>query len=792
MFRSTLAAAFRHLARNRMYTAISVLGLAVGLWAALIAGLVIRSQSSFDHLVTDHAQVYLAATHINPAGRAGTLHAEAQSRVGPRLRQQFTEVSAAARLQRTSARIRQGAVESEQALYWADPDTFVVLPMPVLAGDPVAALRLPDSLVMTASMARRYFGEGWVVGRTLSVNGEPMVLRAVIADLAANETHFQAGVFASALSAFSPLAQQDADPKNELGSNYFNVSARTFLRLAPGTDVGELQEKIGTYIAGFWKTARDNRSLELVRLDRINTHPGLNPGITQKLVMVGTLGIVTLLIAAINFTNLLAARIGTRATEVGIRRISGAARGAIVWQFLGESMGYVLVAVLLAVALAEWSLPHVNAFLDTGVRLEYWNDPWLCGFLLAGVIVLGLLTGGGSALVLAGLRPLDAMAGRLRHSRLATGLRNALVTLQFALLVALVVCSGVISMQRSFATGEALRLDTDQMLALIAPCRPALVDGLRSLPGVAGVSCTGREFLNFMSSTYSGFHGADGELHDLNVVPIDGATLTLYGITPLVGGERFGQDKPDGRFLINESALRELGYASMDAAIGQPGGVNVGARGTSYEASEIIGVVHDFSLVPVTQRIAPTAYIHAPADYAAVHLQLAGRQLPETLAQIDAVWRRTGGQGDPSRFFIDENVRARYLSMLRQAQIFGFVSLLAGLLGCLGLLGLAASVAEQRTKEIGIRKALGATTGDVLRLLLWQFARPVVLANLIAWPLAGWAMRRWLDGFAYRIDLPLWLFPAAALAALIIALLTVSAHSLSVAQARPIAALRHE
>jgi putative ABC transport system permease protein len=792
MLRNILAAALRHLARNRLYAAISVLGLAVGLWASLVAGLVIRNQFSFDHLVTGYQQVYLAATRTNPVGRAGATYAETQSRVGPRLLQQFSEISAVARLQRMSARIRQGATEADQVLYWADPDTFMVLPMPVLAGDPVAALHVPDSLVMTASTARRYFGDRWTIGLTLLVNGEPMVLRAVIANLPANETHFQAGVFASALAAFSPLAQQDADPKNELGSNYFSISARTFFRLAPGTDVRALQERVDAYLDGFWMSQLGSRSLELVRLDRINTHPRLNPGVTQKLVMLGTLGMVTLLIAAINFTNLLGARAGVRATEVGIRRIAGATRGAIVWQFLGESLGYVLVAVLLAVVLAEWSLPNVNAFLDAGARLEYWHDPWLCGALLAGVIVLGLLAGGGSALVLAGVRPLEAIAGRLRHSRLSTGLRNALVTLQFALLVALIVCSGVISMQRNFATGEALRLDTDQMLALIAPCRPALIDGLRALPGVAGVSCTGREFLNFVSSTYSGFRGADGEPNDLNVVPLDGATLTLYGITPLAGGERFGQGDPDGRILINESALRELGYASMDAAIGQPGGTRVGARGTSYEAREIGGVVHDFSLVPVTQRIAPTAYIHAPADYGAVHLRVVGRQLPETLAQIDAIWRRTGGEGEPSRFFVDDNVRARYLSMLRQAQAFGLFSLLAALLACLGLLGLAASVVEQRRKEIGIRKALGANTSNVLRLLLWQFSRPVALANLIAWPLAGWTMQQWLDGFAYRIALPLWLFPAAALTALLIALLTVSAHSVRVSRARPVAALRHE
>lgn len=792
MLRSALASALRNLARNRMYVAIGVIGLAVGLWAALMAGVVVRNQLGFDRQVSGHEQVYLAATHANPPGMAGATYAETQSRVGPQLRQRFAQVAAVARLQRMQVRIQNGATMQTEPIYWSDPDTFVVLPVPVLAGDPVTALHLPDSLVMTEAMARKYWDDGWKIGDTLLVNGEPTVLRAVIADLHENKTNFEAGVFASALAAASPLAQQDADPKNELGGNYFSISARTFLRLVPGTDARLLQDEFNAWLQTYWKTHPGSRSLELVRLDRINIHEGLNPGTLQKLMMLATLGAVTLLIAAINFANLMAARSGGRAREVGIRRVTGASRGAILGQFIAESLGCVMAAALLAMALAEWSLPHVNAFLDTGASLQYWTDPWLCGALAVGVLTLGLSAGAGSALVLARLRPLDAIGGRLRHTRLARRLRGALVTLQFAVLVALIICTGVLSLQRNFATGEALRMDTDQMLALISPCRQALLEELRALPGVAGASCTGREFLTQVSSSYRGFRGADGETHELNVVPLDGAALALYGVTPLAGGVRFGQGEPDGRFLINESALGKLGFASMDDAIGKPGGAVIGTRGVTYEAREIVGVVGDFSLASVTQRVPPTAYIHAPAEYGVVHLRLAGRQLPETLSQVDEAWRRTGGTGEPSRFFIDDNVRARYLSMLRQVQAFGFVSLLAASLACLGLLGLAASAAARRTKEIGMRKALGADTGNLLRLLLWQFSKPVVLANLAAWPMAGWAMQAWLEGFAYRIDLPLWLFPAAALATLLIALLTVGVHALRAAGARPVTALRHE
>ena len=218
----------------------------------------------------------------------------------------------------------------------------------------------------------------------------------------------------------------------------------------------------------------------------------------------------------------------------------------------------------------------------------------------------------------------------------------------------------------------------------------------------------------------------------------------------------------------------------------------IGTRGTSYPTREIIGVVGDFSLAPVTQPVPPTAYVHAPAEYQAVHVKLSGPAVPEALAGIDAAWRRSGGEGTPDRFFIEEDVQRRYLSMLRQGQAFAIFSLVAALLGCLGLLALAASIIARRTREIGIRKALGAGTGDVMRLLLWQFSKPVAWAGLIACPLAAWVMQRWLSGFAYRIQMPLWLFPLAAGAALLIALLVVSTHSLRVAREKPVVALRHE
>lgn len=775
-----------------MHVAISVCGLAVGLWAALTAALILRSQFSFDHAVAGREQVFLAASASHRPGRPVALSAESHSRLGSHLVEQFPEIRSQARLQRQSATLEREGEEIRTSLYWADPDTFVVLPLPVEAGDPVAALRLPDSLVMTRMEARRHFGSDWPVGQGLMVDGHPMVLRAVIADLPKGETQFEAGIFASALAAFSPLSLQDADPKNAIGSDFVMHSARTFLRIVPGTDIADLKRRVGNYWTSLWADNPQYRMIELVRLDRINTDSRFNPAIRGKFVMVAALGTVIMLVAMINFANLLVAGSSRRALEVGVRRVFGATRASIVRQLLIESAACVAVAVLLALALLEWALPHVNAFLDTNASLDYRNEAGLLAAAVAAALMAGMMAALGPVLVISGFRPLEALTGRVRHSRVGSRLRNLLVTVQFALLVGLLICTGIIYLQRSFATSTALRVDTEQMMVILTPCKTSLTDGLRGLPGVRGVSCTGLEFVVRMSSVYGDFRGADGGLHELNVVPLDGATLALYGIQPLAGHGEFGSGEPDGGILINQAAVRELGYASIQAAIGQPGGPAIGTRGTSYPTREIIGVVRDFSLAPVTEPVPPTAFVHAPADYGAVHVKLAGQEVPETLARIDAAWRRAGGQGTPHRFFIEEDVQRRYLSLLRQGQAFGIFSLVAALLGCLGLLGLAAAIIARRTREIGIRKALGAQTGDVMRLLLWQFSKPVAWAGLIAWPVAGWVMQRWLSGFAYRIDMPLWLFPLAAGAALLIALLVVSAHARRAARELPVVALRHE
>jgi putative ABC transport system permease protein len=816
MFRNCLAAALRHLARNRLYAAISVFGLALGLWGALLTALTIRSQFTNNHFIPGYERIYQAVYAIEPPGLPVNYTDTTLNSLASLLQLNVPQLQGATRLTSETLLLRHAAVQAGEPVYWVDPNFFALLRLPVVAGDLAHALARPDGIVLPRSMARKYFGRDDPIGQIVTVadarqlmgklsalgSPRPMIVTAIVEDMPENGTELHTGAFASGLASFSKLNQLDHDPTNLPGTDSFSSSVTTFLRLAPGASIESVRLSLQAanlrslrYLMGdarFAKMGKPFVSLELIRLDRINSHPGLHPDFAGRLITSIILGSLILLIACVNFINLMTARATRRSREVGIRKLAGAGRHLLILQFLGESTLYVLTAMLTAVALTEWSLPYVNAFLVSDASFDYWRNATLLGSLFAATALLGILAGAYPALIMSGFRPLSVLKG-LAQSSGAGWVRQGLVTLQFAILVALVISATVIYQQRIYATTDGLRIKPDQVLGIYSPCRAAFVSGLKALPGVQAVACSGFQMLGAGdSSSVKARDGADVSMTD---VPTDLAVFDLYGLKPLAGSFGVQGDPASGQYVINESAVRQLHFASAQAAIGQkldlPFFGQPGDNGKVH-GMHIVGVVPDFTIGTVQRPIPPTAYVVAPDVYGLISVKLTGRQLPQTLVAIDRVWTRTGGEGPINRFFMNEHIEHEYLSMLREAQGFGIFTVVAALLASLGLFGLAASIAESRTREIGIRKALGADTSDVIRLLLWQFSRPVLWANLVAWPVTAWAMHRWLQGFAYHVDLALWLFPAAGSLAFVIALLTVCTHSVLVARAKPVAVLRYE
>jgi putative ABC transport system permease protein len=793
MFRNCLAAALRHLSRNKLYTAISVLGLSIGLCTALLAALVIHNQLSHDHFIPGYDRIYVVASAITPPGHATLYYDSTLSFVGAQLALRFSEIQAVTRLQADNATLRHANVEAHEPVYWADPNAFGVLPLPVVAGDLKSALSHPDSIVLSRSSARKYFGRDTPLGETLvmkadgSAQTHALSVAAVIEDLPPSGTHLTAGIFVSSLAPWTQLHQVEAVPatvaRTELG-----VGTHTYVKLAPHASTQRVLQAMPTIAQAVFAGPPKGwaLSLNLVRMDRLDADPWLNPGFSSRLLMLTIVGFGILLIAGINFVNLLTARSARRAKEVSIRKLAGAQRRVLVLQFLTESIAYVIVASLVAVALTELLLPYANVFLIAGATFRYWQNPALIGAIALLTLLLGTLAGAYPALVLSASRPLRVLTGEIRQSRRAGLMRQTLVTAQFAILIGLIIAAAVVYQQRQFATQDALRIDADQMLLIRSPCSSAFTLQVRALPGVRGLACSSSFLVDHGGVNVMLVKDKVGAQQLLYPIIVEPSLFDLYDIKAVAG--RTSLTAAGTYYMLNETAVRQLGFARPADAIGY----ELPAYG--HNSVPVAGVLPDFSLDSVEHKIEAQGFVVTTQDplFDLISVKLTGYQIPETLSDIDRLWKATGSKGSISRFFLAAHIQTMYLAMLREAQLFGVFAGVAVVLACLGLLGLAASIAERRTHEMGIRKALGADTGDIIRLLLRQFTKPVLWANLIAWPVTAYAMHRWLQGFAYHVDLAIWIFPAAAALALLIALLTVTTHSILVARTQPVAALRYE
>lgn len=780
----------RNIAANRILSAIAILGLAIGIAGALLMALVARTPLGFNGFVPDADRTYIAVSVMSSDGMAPDYQPASPGAAAGLLTQSVAETESAVRVAESEVELRRGASSRREKIYWADPNFFQTLRMPALHGDPAAALRRPDALVMTRTAAERHFGTANALARMILLDGQPMILRAVVEDYPPGASDLESGIFASGLAAQSALTLMAQDPPGT-----FSIGVRTYVTLRTGS-AESAEERLNALIRPTLPPPlRAAYRMELVRIDRLALYEGFHPGARQRLLVGSLVAGLVLFIAVANFVNVAVALAGRRRREIGIRKAAGAGRRQIAVQFLGEALLSVALATLVAAAAAEWLLPMANAFLGTEARFDYVGEPALLLWLLAGALLLGLAAGAYPALLLSSLKPATVLKGQPPTSA-GAGLRNLLVTGQFAILIALVAATIVVHQQRQFALEDALRFDADGMLTVTAQCPPAFIEEVGKLPGVRGVTCSGRELLT--GDMFALLEWRGGRI-STNIVSILPAGFALYGIAPLAGTLPPAQENEAAvtRIVVNEAAVRRFGFPSNGAALGQalpipPEGPG-DAPGEDVQA-RIVAVVPDFAFHSIETPVEPTIYLpRAPGGgFGIVSVRLAGEQAPETLAAIDRLWTATGNEGPIERAFVSDHLDALYGGLERAGQLFGIFSAVAILLACLGLVGLSLAAAERRTKEIAIRKALGATNGQIVGLLLWQLARPVLWANLIAWPIAWLLLSGWLAGFAYHVPLRLWPFPAAGLAALAFALASVALLAFAIARKRPVEALRHE
>jgi len=709
-----------------------------------------------------------------------------------------------------------------------DPGFFQIVKLNLIAGDPEQVLRQPESIVLSQSAARKYFGNADPLGKTISTGRGD----CADADTACKDSTVSLTVtgIIRDIPHNSQLTGEFFFPNTSLADRYtqsnkeswFSQNGYGYLVLAPGADpqaviakaapllnralTGDLH-KFGINLSGEQAYLLHLTPFQKVHLDSsrwlFNMTP---PGSFATVYGVAAIGLLILLVACFNFMNLATASALLRAREIALRKTMGARRGQLVMQFLGEAVLMALLALLLALAIGEMLLPMFDNFLQRPIAFDYSADWPLLLLLVAIAVAAGLVSGSYPALVLSSFRSAAVLRANTAGQAGSGRLRAILVVLQFAVSIGLGIAALVVFSQISFARNVDLGLQRDNVLIVGGGGRvtgdghQGFVQELRSQPGVLALGTDNIEPFDSGQSMVNVTVPGQPDVVLLNQINESPDMPAVYGMK-LIAGRLLSDERADDKMyfkgflqadarneghnvLINEAAAARLGFTPQQAV-----GKNV-LFGNNH--ANIVGVLADAKFGGAREPVKPSAFLYFPELPAQIALRVRGDMIPQTLSFIDKSWHSFAPNAALQRHFLDDSFDKLYRADERQGTMFGIFVAIAICIACLGLFGLAAFTAGRRTKEIGIRKVFGASTRDVVFLLIWQFSIPVLIANAIAWPLAWYYLRGWLEGFAYRIALSPLYFAGVGAAALVIAWITIFAHAWRVARANPINALRYE
>jgi putative ABC transport system permease protein len=832
MFRNYLTIAFRNITRHKLYSFINIAGLAVGLTSVIFVILFVRDELSYDKWIPGSDRLYRVELTFYPPGRSAIPLAQTSMPVPVAMRDNIPEVRAATRLAEENMAVTVGDRHFSERVTVVDPNFLQVIQLPLISGDPRTVLAHPESVVLTQSMARKYFGDANPIGRTIAPikpacapgaptcdnSTVPLTVTGVMRDLPHNTQLYIDMLVPNT----SIVDRVDQESKHNWLSN---SSTFGYVVLAPGADPDQVAAKTRPMID---RAADLSRYVDLKvpgsKIMQVRLVPfrdahlttdryfGMKPpGSYTTLYGMGAIGLLILLVACFNFMNLATARATMRAREISLRKCVGATRRQLMIQFLGESVLIALVALVLALALAEVLLPSYGSFLQVPLTLNYLAD-WPLLLAFGGIAVLaGLLGGFYPALVISGFRPAAVLRANSSGNPGSGTLRTTLVVLQFAVSIGLGIAAAVVFQQIDFVRHMDLGFRRDNIVVtstnrLSATGMKAFTEALARGPGIISVA----------RHSITVFNGNTG-----NVLPVQKPGdpqaffpthsavspeyFQLYGIKILAGrglSANRGEDvftyftsgpsegsgdpaKNEGHnVMVNALLAHMLGY-SPQAILG-----NTFIFGKAH--MRVVGVTADTLTEGARVAAIPMVYVYAPDFPQNISIRIDPAHAADAVAYIERTFHAFVPNIPVSHAFLDDSFEKLYSGDKKQGAVFAVFVVIAIVIASMGLFGLAAFTAGRRTKEIGIRKVFGARVRDVIFLLLWQFSIPVLIANAIAWPVAWYYLHGWLQGFAYRITLSPLYFVAAGTAALVIAWATVFSHARRVASANPIHALRYE
>ena len=792
MFRNYLKIAVRSLLKNKLYSGINIFGLALGMACSLLIGLWVKDELSYDRFLTDAEHIHFVRVNFQDTntGEIYTNHVTP----GPlqeAIAKDIAEVAAVTKINYgpelliKAVGVPNGEKAAKEKGHYATDDFFGVFDLPVIYGDPKATLAQTNQIVITRKVAEKYFPNGLAIGKTLQLdNDKYYVVGAVIEDLPPNST-LQFGWLVN-------WKVQEQDWMKKWGNNSFS----TYVRLKPHTTPAQAEAAMkdlyprygGKNFAAGRPTLQPLTDLHLYWDYKNGKAVG---GRIEYVRIFSIVALFILLIACINFMNLATARSANRAKEVGVRKVVGALRSSLIGQFLSESILTSLLAVVLALGLVWGVLPTFNTVFEKQLTLNL-TEPVLWGIILVLVVVTGFLSGSYPALFLSSLQPIKILKGRLQFGAGPALFRRTLVVFQFSLSIFLIVGMLAVGKQMNYLRTKNLGLDRENVIYVPLEgetAQPKKVEPFRQevmrLPSVASATTTMSLPVDVQSSSGDlKWPGKDPNLGtSVSVLAVGGDFIRTMNIK-LLAGRDFRVESPadSSNYIINEATAKMMGISDP-----------IGKEATFwYGKGRIVGLMKDFHLNSLHQAISPLILCFDARNTSYLLVKTRAGQTQQAIANLEKLSKAFNPNYPFTYHFVDEAYEKLYQSEQQVNTLVNYFGVLAILISCLGLFALAAFTAEQRTKEIGVRKVLGASVPNIVGLLSKDFLKLVLIALVLASPLAWWALDKWLGSFQYHEELTWWIFAVAGVLAVVIAFLTVSYQSVKAALMNPVTSLRSE
>ena len=792
MIRNYFKIALRNLYRHKGFTLLNIFGLSIGMTAGFLVLLYVNFELSYDTMHSKSDSIYRVVADIDTPSEKIEAPIAAWA-VGPNIEKEFPEIHKSTRIMNLDFTLtKDGEVFNENDVIAVDSSFFEIFDFEIIKGDKPNLLKSPNSLVISESIATKYFGTNDPIGQNFEVESldSPVEVRGVMKDIPEN-SHIQADIVVSMITYTAAPSTRD-----EQWSSY---SPATYILTAKATDPDQLEAKFPDFLEE--RTGDEMREsqmfvklfLEPFKDVYLRSSRGSSTsGNINNVYIFSIIGLFILLIASINFINLTTARSVERAKEVGIRKVIGAEKNQLAFQFIGESIILCTIAFVFAVGLTALGLPYFNDLAGKTVSSGIFSEPINILYLFSIAILIGAIAGIYPAIVLSSFRPVSVLKGSFSTGTKGVLLRKSLVVIQFTISIALIIGTIVINNQMQFMQNKDLGFDKEHTLVIPTENgsnQDAFIANVSKMPGVKGTTLSSSVPGTGNSAAYSEIENQQGDLQiaNLDLYFVDEDYIDQLGIE-VIAGRGFSRDfasDSSQAMVINEKAVSLLGYANAKDAIG--------ARYQQWGSNgQIIGVVKDFNFSSLQEEISPLTMRLDPTSTDIISIKIESNNMSQTITSIEETWQSMNSGATFEYYFLDELFNNQYSSEETFGDLFLSFALLAIFISCLGLLGLAAYSTIQRKREIGIRKIVGASVGSIVNLLSKDFIKLVGIAFVISTPIAWYAMHNWLENFAYKIDIEWWMFIVAGLCAVVIALLTVSFQAVTAAIANPIKALKTE